>query len=56
MGVVEQLLTLYPGVQGSMPRSSSLLDETKLWPHIHMTLAVGGMLNENCHVIIMKYM
>ena len=34
-----------PGFAGLIPGFSSLLDETKMWPHLHMTLAVGGTLN-----------
>ena len=33
-----------PGVVGLIPGFSSLLDETKLWHHLHMTLTVGRML------------
>ena len=36
-------------VKGSIPGFSSLLDETKLWSHLHMTLASDGILNTNPH-------
>ena len=49
-GVVDKQLALYPGVQSLIPGYSSLLDETlESWPCLHMTLAVGGMLNTNTH-------
>ena len=44
-GVVDKILALCPGVQSLIP-TSSLSDETlSHGPHLHMTLAVGGMLN-----------
>ena len=46
-GVVDKPLVLYPGVRNSISGSSSLSDETKAWPHPHMTIAVGGTLNKN---------
>ena len=50
-GSLDKSLALYPGVPSSIPGWPSLLDETlyniyKLyWPCLHMTIAVGGMLN-----------
>ena len=32
------------GVSSLIPGFTNLLDETKLWPSLHMTLTVGGML------------
>ena len=43
-GVVDKPLTL---TRSLIPGSFSLSNETlKLWPHLHMALAVGGTLNE----------
>ena len=36
-----------PGVAGSILGFNSLLDETKPWPRLHKTLAVGAMINPN---------
>ena len=41
------LLPCNPGVAGSIPGFTSLSDESKPWPLLHMTLAVGGTLNTN---------
>ena len=35
-----------PGVVGLLPGFYSLSDETKLWPHPHMTLAVACTSNK----------
>ena len=53
-GVVDKPLALYPGVSSSISKSSSLWDEIKTWPrlHLHMTLAVGGLFNSNTHAHI----
>ena len=39
----------------SVPSFINLLDETKLWPCLHMTLAVGGTLNTNTQYILELY-
>ena len=41
------LAFLCPCVLSLIPSSSSLSDETKQWPCLHMTLAVGGTLITN---------
>ena len=46
--MVSNRLPCKPGVTGSIPDFTSLLDETKPWPRLHMILAVGGTLN-NMH-------
>ena len=46
-GIVDKPLVLYLGVPNSISGSSSLSDETKSWPHPHITIAVGGALNIN---------
>ena len=45
---VARSLALYPGVPSLIPGTSSLSDETLSCSScLHMTLAVGGMLNAN---------
>ena len=41
---------VYPVVLSLIPGSSSLLDDTRPWSHLQMTLDVGGMLNTYTHI------
>ena len=42
---MDKSLSLYQRAPGSIPGAQSLSDETKPWPRLHITLAVGGTFN-----------